>query len=121
MKILTVPQMKEAERRSGEMEVSSTRLMENAGSAAANFIKKTFDNIAGRNFMIFCGGGNNGGDGFVVGRKLAAEGANVIVVLCAGIPKSEEASFMYASAVKAGLAIFDWNEDREKAKEYLST
>lgn len=121
MKILTVSQMKEAERRSGEMEVNSTRLMENAGSAAANFIKKTFDNITGRNFMIFCGGGNNGGDGFVVGRKLAAEGANVILVLCAGIPKSEEASFMYSSAVKAGLTIFDWNEDREKASEYLST
>lgn len=121
MKILTVSQMKEAERRSGEMEVSSTRLMENAGSAAATFIKKTFDNIVGRNFMIFCGGGNNGGDGLVVGRKLAAEGANVILVLCAGIPKSEEAAFMYSSAAKAGLTIFDWNEDREKADEYLST
>lgn len=121
MKILTVSQMKETERRSGEMEVDSTRLMENAGSAAANFIKKTFDNIAGCNFMIFCGGGNNGGDGLVVGRKLAAEGGNVILVLCGGVPKTEEAAFMYSSAVQAGLTIFDWNEDKERAKEYLST
>ncbi len=121
MKILTVSQMKETERRSGELEVDGTRLMENAGSAAANFIKKTFDNIAGRNFMIFCGGGNNGGDGLVVGRKLAAEGANVILVLCGGVPKTEEAAFMYSAAVQAGLTIFDWNEDKERAKEYLST
>lgn len=123
MKILTVSQMKEAERKSGELEVSGARLMENAGSAAANFIKKTFENIAGRNFMIFCGSGNNGGDGLVVGRKLVSEGANVILILCGGIPKTEEASFMYASAVKAGLTVFDWNEEGEKAKakEYFST
>ena len=88
MKIFTIPQMKKAERLSDEMGVTYQRLMENAGCAAASYIRKRLHSIVGKNFMIFCGSGNNGGDGFVVARKLFEEGANVIVVLCGGAPRT---------------------------------
>lgn len=119
MRILTVEQMKTEERLSDEMGVTYQRLMENAGCAAASFIRKTLANVAGRNFMIFCGSGNNGGDGFVVARKLFEEGANVIVVLCGGIPRSDEAKYMYNCVIQAGITMLDFELDRKKVDEFL--
>ncbi len=120
MKILTVEQMKTEERLSDEMGVTYQRLMENAGCAAAAFIRKTLSSVAGRNFMIFCGSGNNGGDGFVVARKLFEERANVIVVLCGGIPRSDEAKYMYNCLIQAGITMLDFDMDRRKVDELLS-
>ena len=59
MRILTCMQMKDAEHRSGDYGISLLRLMENAGSAAANFIRKN-GAIEGKNCLILCGKGNNG-------------------------------------------------------------
>src|SRR5271169_742955 len=56
-------------------------LMENAGSAVAQFILGNFrsaDRIA-----VVCGKGNNGGDGFVVARRLHRAGRVVEVLLLA--------------------------------------
>ncbi len=119
MKILTVEQMKTEERLSDEMGVTYQRLMENAGCAAASFIRRTLSNVAGRNFMIFCGNGNNGGDGLVVARKLFEEGANVIVVLCGGLPRSEEAKYMYNCIIQAGITMLDFDIDRKKVDTFL--
>ncbi|MEM1547400.1 MAG: NAD(P)H-hydrate dehydratase [Thermoproteota archaeon] len=55
-------------------------MMENAGSETARFIaSKT--NVKGKRFLILCGTGNNGGDGFVVARHLRNMGARVTIVL----------------------------------------
>ncbi|MEM2352347.1 MAG: NAD(P)H-hydrate dehydratase [Thermoproteota archaeon] len=55
-------------------------MMENAGSETAKFIaSKT--NVKEKKFLILCGTGNNGGDGFVVARHLRNMGAHVTVVL----------------------------------------
>ncbi len=53
-------------------------LMENAGKSIFDEIKKKFHN---KNFAVFCGKGNNGGDGFVIARLLKADGRDVKVYL----------------------------------------
>lgn len=59
--------------------VPAHNLMENAGKGVADFIIKHLDS-ADENILVFCGMGNNGGDGFVAARYLA-EKHNVTLFL----------------------------------------
>jgi NAD(P)H-hydrate epimerase len=58
-------------------------LMENAGTGAAELIARAFAPVRGKRVLVLCGKGNNGGDGFVVARRLRARGAHVQTVLLA--------------------------------------
>jgi NAD(P)H-hydrate epimerase len=57
-------------------------LMENAGRSCAELIKDKLKDIAGPRVCIFCGTGNNGGDGYVIARHLSNSGFEVMVVIC---------------------------------------
>lgn len=74
----TAPQARELDRRTiDSMGVPSAVLMENAGRAAAQVIQGAYPNGA---IAVLVGPGNNGGDGLVVARTLAAWGRVVTVV-----------------------------------------
>jgi len=55
--------------------------MENAGAWVARTAYQWLGGVAGKKIIIFCGTGNNGGDGFAAARHLAGLGAEVHVVL----------------------------------------
>lgn len=57
-------------------------LMENAGRSCAELIKEELAGVANAKVCIFCGTGNNGGDGYVIGRHLLSAGFKVVVVVC---------------------------------------
>lgn len=63
--------------------ISGVVLMENAGSGCADIIAERLGGAAGKRVCIFCGGGNNGGDGYVIARHLHNAGCSVKVVICA--------------------------------------
>ena len=81
MKISNVAEMRGLDRTAIETYgIKEELLMENAGDALYFIIlRKT--GIAGRRFVVFCGLGNNGGDGFVVARKLHSNGGLVKVFI----------------------------------------
>ena len=82
MKIVTSAEMREIDRVTSErFGVPSLTLMENAGSAVAEFALASYPRA--KNFGVICGKGNNGGDGFVVARKLHEAGKEVRVLLLA--------------------------------------
>lgn len=57
-------------------------LMENAGRSCADLVKDKLKDVANPKVCIFCGTGNNGGDGYVIARHLIDNGFNVTVVVC---------------------------------------
>jgi NAD(P)H-hydrate epimerase len=82
MKIVTSAEMREIDRlTSDQFGVSSLTLMENAGSAVAEFTLASYPNA--KSFGVICGKGNNGGDGFVAARKLYQSGREVRLLLLA--------------------------------------
>ena len=60
--------------------VPSRALMQRAGAAAAGEITRLLRRSPTRSTVIYAGSGNNGGDGWVVARSLAAGGVPVVVV-----------------------------------------
>ena len=87
MKIVTSAEMRDMEQRCEEEGVSTTQLMENAGLAVAEELRRWRRGVAGSHIAVLVGPGNNGGDGLVMARHLHDWGANVYVYLCA--PRAE--------------------------------
>ena len=87
--ILTVDQMRYAEKRSDELGVSLAQLMDNAGEALGRIVLGYCMKNSKHSCLILTGKGNNGGDGFVAASFLAAGGVNTTVLLCCGAPNTE--------------------------------
>jgi NAD(P)H-hydrate epimerase len=98
MNVSTVNQMRAMDRAAIEQfGIAEELLMENAGQAACAVLQDMVP-VAGRRVLIFCGSGNNGGDGLVLARKLHSLGAEVKVLLL-GDPNR------FSGAAKLNLAI----------------
>jgi ADP-dependent NAD(P)H-hydrate dehydratase / NAD(P)H-hydrate epimerase len=85
MHILTTPEQMRAfdAAAAGRYHIPGSVLMENAGRGVADRIVAATGSVAGKDIVIVCGKGNNGGDGFVVARHLLLRGACVTVLLLA--------------------------------------
>ena len=70
LEILTAAEMRACEQAAFSAGESSAALMETAGGAAAEFI---LANFTPRAVSVLCGPGSNGGDGYVIARRLLAE------------------------------------------------
>jgi hydroxyethylthiazole kinase-like uncharacterized protein yjeF len=82
MKIVTAAEMRAIDRATSErFGVPSLTLMENAGSAVAEHVLTHYSTA--QQIVVFCGKGNNGGDGFVAARRLHEQGKTVRVILFA--------------------------------------
>ena len=81
---MTAEQMRGADVRAQRFGVPGIDLMEQAGAAVAAAARATLasaERPAGSIVLVLAGPGNNGGDGFVAARHLAAAGIRSVVVL----------------------------------------
>ena len=65
-----------------EVGVAGVVLMENAGRDCADLIREKLRGVKRAQVTVFCGTGNNGGDGFVIARHLRNSGYDVVTVIC---------------------------------------
>jgi hydroxyethylthiazole kinase-like uncharacterized protein yjeF len=108
MKVLTAAQMREVDRRTIEMGISGAVLMENAGSRVVQFLEERFSPLSDQRIVIFCGKGNNGGDGMVVARHLFTHyRPQALRVVLVGSPEQMkgEAAANYSKLVESGCPV----------------
>ena len=115
MKKATAEDMRRIEALAVERGDSFLSLMERAGQAVAEWIlREWLDNRTAEGLdtrvVIVCGKGNNGGDGFVIARRLAAF-ADVTVVLAAGKPKTDIALDNFSRLPSNALTVLDYAEE----------
>lgn len=83
--------------------VPSIILMENAALACVNELYKDLPDL--KSAVIFCGKGNNGGDGFAIARHLHNRGVEVLVMLVCGSEFSGDAAVNFDIINKMGIDI----------------
>lgn len=118
MRLLTSDEMKLVEQNAAKYGLSYKIMMENAGTACARNIRSKIEADKGfipKSIVVVCGKGNNGGDGFVIARKLRECGYNVSVVLSSGYPVSQEATYMYKLILDQGIKTVWFDGDRQNA------
>jgi NAD(P)H-hydrate epimerase len=100
--VLTADEMRRADRRTiDEIGLPGPVLMENAGAAVTRAIDERF--AGARRVAVLCGRGNNGGDGFVVARRLG--GRATTVLLGAGGDVSGEARVHLRACERSGVLV----------------
>lgn len=124
MRILTCDDMKLVEQNATRFGLSYKIMMENAGSACARNIRNEIEKENGftsKNIAVVCGKGNNGGDGFVIARKLRESGYNVCVILTSGYPVSQEATFMYKLVIDQGIKTLWYDADKQTVMQTIKS
>ena len=80
MLLVTADQMRLMDRATIESgHASGGELMERAGAGVVEAMERRYGSLLGLRVLVLCGTGNNGGDGFVAARWLAARGAAPLV------------------------------------------
>ncbi len=105
MKIVTAEEMRAIDRATSErFGVPSLTLMENAGAAVADHVLAHHGAV--RRVVVFCGKGNNGGDGFVAARRLHQKGKTVQVILLANPADLKgDAAIMFGKLPVAAIVV----------------
>jgi hydroxyethylthiazole kinase-like uncharacterized protein yjeF len=110
MKIVSAEEMRAIDRATTErFGVPSLTLMENAGAAVADYLLTHY--ASAERIVVFCGKGNNGGDGFVAARHLHQQGKKVQVILLADPNDLRgDASVMFGKLPVAAIAVHSSEE-----------
>ncbi len=117
MRLLNAEEMKQVEQHASKFGLSYQRMMENAGAASARNIRSVLEKgqSGRRNVCVVCGKGNNGGDGFVIARKLNENGYSVTLILANGYPQSAESVYMYKTALEMSIPTVWYDADKIKS------
>lgn len=113
MKLAVSGQMKRIDKAAIEsFGIPSTLLMENAADGIVSVAKSVLKDLNNKLICVFCGSGNNGGDGACAARKLLSLGADVRVFLIGSRDKlSEDMLDMERRLNEYGGKFEDFNPD----------
>jgi NAD(P)H-hydrate epimerase len=110
IKVCNTEQIKTYEKMAENIGITPLLLMENAAIGVASVIRKFFD-IKGKNVVVCCGRGNNGGDGLAVARHLKNAGAKVTVLMVEDnnkkLSKETETNFLILKGMGLNVICFE--------------
>jgi ADP-dependent NAD(P)H-hydrate dehydratase / NAD(P)H-hydrate epimerase len=120
MKIVSAEEMRAIDRATSErFGVPSLTLMENAGTAVADYVLS--QQAKAQSIVVFCGKGNNGGDGFVAARRLHERHRAVQVILLADPADLRgDAAVMFAKLTFSAITVRSADELKsERLRPFL--
>lgn len=119
MKIVSAEEMRAIDRATSErFGVPSLTLMENAGAAVTDYVLANY--AAAARIVVFCGKGNNGGDGFVAARRLHEREKKVQIILLADPSELRgDAAVMYGELPIPAIAVHSIDELRSERVQLL--
>ncbi|NLO47011.1 MAG: NAD(P)H-hydrate dehydratase [Clostridiales bacterium] len=119
MRLYTSSQMRAMDKYAiDNLNIPSTLLMENAAKAVADTAQRIAKN---KKAAIFCGSGNNGGDGIAAARILLIAGFEIKALLVSGKDKmTENSSEMSRRLMEAGGILEDFQPDDPELFAFLS-
>ena len=101
--------------------VPGTVLMENAGRGCSEIIIGELKKSGGTKVCVFCGTGNNGGDGFVIARHLKNEDFTVKIAICGRslkIKGDAEINYKIARNMKIAIKELDLNNIEKDVNDF---
>jgi hydroxyethylthiazole kinase-like uncharacterized protein yjeF len=115
MKIVSADEMRAIDRATSErFGVPSLTLMDNAGAAVADYVLS--QHATAQSIVVFCGKGNNGGDGFVAARRLHERHRDVQVILLADPADLRgDAAIMFGKLPFPAIAVHSSEELKSEA------
>ena len=119
MYVLTAENMRKAEDLAVKNGSDFYTLMETACTRCADIIAKE---DKGKKITILCGKGKNGGDGFVIARKLWQCGfRKIFVILVYGKPTDELCSQMYDAMIRYPVVTADFTTEADTCIHHIKT
>ena len=95
-----------------EFKIAGEVLMENAGNAVFTTITDTYKDFQQKSIFVFCGKGNNGGDGFVIARLLKENGAAPKIFIIGALDDIKmDARIHFNKLIAAGVEPVFFSED----------
>jgi hydroxyethylthiazole kinase-like uncharacterized protein yjeF len=110
MKIVTAEQMRQIEQECAKAGLPPDVLMENAGKAFAEEVRRIAGELDKHHILCLIGPGNNGGDGLVAARYFQEWGAKTSVYLCAKRPDADK---NLALVKERAIPCIDGTEDKD--------
>ncbi len=122
MKIGTAQEMRNIDKAAAErFGLSGVVLMENAGRAVAEKAVQLLGEPRNKKIFIVCGGGNNGGDGYVAARWLHNHGARVKIFLAADRNNLRgNAAMHFETASRMGIECLSLTDPRDMEKARIT-
>ncbi len=113
--MISTDEMRQIEKEAEEKGITTLQLMENAGANCARILDEEIS-LKGKKILVFCGTGNNGGDGFCFARHAKSLGAEVSVFLVkkSSEIRTDDAKRNFKIIKNYGLEIFE-----ETISEYI--
>ena len=112
--VVTAKQMQAIDRQAIDgLGIPGITLMENAGVGIVRELQRRFPDMSRKKIFIFCGKGNNGGDGFVVARHLFSLGSEVRVLLAGKLSElNGDAGTNAISAQNIGIQVDELDPEK---------
>ena len=109
--MITSLHLRDLEEKALEQGITVEELMENAGKKVFLATRKRFD-LEGKHILIFCGTGNNGGDGFVAAKHFS-HNHPVVVLLFGDKTKFSVQTQKKYNAIKKKVNVLQITEKKE--------